>query len=147
MTTTVTEREIRSPHNGRVPRIDSPPAPARAGARLPVTVRVDKAKAAVVGAARRWWVWTAQPASLADTWRASAVDPTRVPAGSTLLLTLWRVSNWTDRLLMFGLLLAAPTALTGPLRWLAARPTRRWGFYLTIALHVGAYLLGTLGRS
>lgn len=149
MTTTVTEREIRSPINGRVPRLDSPPAPARAGARVPVTASARKIPglvAAVTAAVRlgchRWWAWTARPLSLRALWASSAVDVKRVPGNAGVLRVAWRVSNWTDRLLMFAAVAVAPTFLTGPLRWLAARPTRRWAFYLILAAFAATFALG-----
>lgn len=143
MTVTVTDREIRSPHNGRVPRLDSPAAPARAGARVQVTERAGKVGADIRISVRRWWAWTARPLSLRAAWALSAIDPKRIPAKSNALRVLWALSNATDRLLMFGLVMAAPTFLAGPLRWLAVRPTRRWGFYLvSAALPVAIYLSG-----
>lgn len=141
MTATATEREIRSPQNGRVPRLDSPAAPARAGARIPVTVRVRNRVVAARRAGRRWWAWTARPASLAAAWRLSTVDPKRIPGNSGLLRTLWQLSNATDRLAMFALTLTAPTLVQGPLRYIAQRPTRRWAFYLITAALLAAWLL------
>ncbi|WP_328344748.1 hypothetical protein [Micromonospora sp. NBC_00421] len=93
-------------------------------------------------ACRDWWAWTARPATLADLWAASAVDPKRIPTNNTALRVAWQVSNWTDRLLMFAAIAAAPTLATGPLRWLAARPTRRWAFYLITAALTATYTLG-----
>lgn len=142
MTTIVTEREIRSPINGRVPRLDSPPAPARAGARLPVTLSFGKVWSAVRAGCCTWWAWTARPASLAELWTASAVDSKRIPANFGPLRVAWQVSNWTDRLLMFALIAVAPTFATGPLRYLATRPTRRWAFYVLLAVFITAHALG-----
>ncbi|WP_344613385.1 hypothetical protein [Dactylosporangium salmoneum] len=82
--------------------------------------------------------------SIRALWRLSAVDNTRIPAQSGTLHTLWQVSNWTDRLLMFALILLLPTALTGPLRWIAVRPTRRVGFYLVAAALTVTYLIGRM---
>lgn len=87
-----------------------------------------------------WWGWTSRPTSLRAAWRASAVNRDRIPLGSTPFGLIWRLSNWTDRLLFFALVMIAPTALTGPLRWLAARPTRRWAFYLLAAGFVASRL-------
>lgn len=140
--TVITDSEIRSPRNGRVPRLDSPAAPASARARIPVTVSNRNRVAAVRRAARTWWVWTARPVSLRVLWRLSAIDTTRIPARSGALRALWLVSNWTDRLVMFALIAAAPTCATGALRWTATRPTRRWAFYLTTTAVAVAYLLG-----
>lgn len=89
----------------------------------------------------RWWAWTGRPLSLRALWRTSAVNRTRIPLGSTPFGLVWKLSNATDRLLFFVLVLLAPTALTGPLRWLAARPTRRWAFYLLAAVMVGQLYL------
>lgn len=141
MTTLTTEREILLPHNGRVPQLDRSPAPARAGASIPVTVRVGKLKAVVAGQARRWWVWTSRPASLRAVMRMSAVSTKRIPGNSRLLRILWQISNWTDRILLFGLILIAPTFLQGPLRWIAERPTRRLGLYLSLAVLATTYII------
>lgn len=152
MTTTTTQGEIRSGINGHPAPWDSPPVRARARASLDVTHRDDKISgglvrkvrsvlvAAALGA-RRWWVWTGRPASLATSWRLSGVDDTRIPLKVGALNIAWQVSNWTDRLFMFALVLAAPTFLTGPLRWIATRPTRRLGFYLLAAATAVAYVL------
>jgi len=150
MTVTATEREIRSPHNGRVPSVDSPAAPARTGARVTVTkrggksirVRVAETLTVVRVGVRRWWVWTSRPSSLRAAWALSAVDEKRIPGKARPLRLLWKVSNGTDRLIMFVLVLAAPTFATGPLRWIAARPTRRWGFYLVSTALAVTYLTG-----
>lgn len=133
MTVTVTPREIRSPQNGAVPGVDSPAVSTRARARIPVTVRIGKIVAGVKVAGARWWGWTARPLPLGDMWTQSTVDVGRIPNKSGALRILWQVSNWTDRLVIFALIMAAPTAATGPLRWIACRPTRRWGMYLTTA--------------
>lgn len=71
----------------------------------------------------------------------SAVNRDRIPLGSTPFGLIWRLSNWTDRLIFFALVMIAPTALTGPLRWLAARPTRRWAFYLLAAGFAAPHLI------
>ncbi|GGM27432.1 hypothetical protein GCM10011608_10240 [Micromonospora sonchi] len=147
MTATVTPSEIRSPRNGRVPVLDSPPAPARAGARIPVTLSVGKIRPALLVANvrrgfRRWWLWTDRPLSLAATWRTTAVDVRRVPARSEGLRLAWLISNHTDRYLMLLLLLVAPTFLQGPLRYLTARPVRRWLFYLAFAAFAATFALG-----
>jgi hypothetical protein len=92
----------------------------------------------------RWWAWTERPLSLRGTWRASAVNTARVPLGDGGLALLWKISNATDRLIMFALVLVAPTVLTGPLRWITARPTRRYGFYLIVLALTGAAVFTTL---
>jgi hypothetical protein len=79
-------------------------------------------------------VWTAQPVSLREAWRLSAIAPSRVPPRAPWWLVAgWRLSNWTDRLAWFLLMLIAPCGLQGPLRWLAVRPTRRLGTYVVAA--------------
>lgn len=147
MTTTATPGEIRSPRNGRVPVLDSPPVSTRARARIPVTLSVGKIRpesllTAVRRALRRWWLWTARPLSLAAMWRTSAVDVRRIPGRSEGLRLAWLISNHTDRYLMFALTLAAPTFLQGPLRYLTARPVRRWLFYLVFAAFAATFALG-----
>lgn len=94
----------------------------------------------------RWWLLTSRPTSLAATWRLSAVNRDRIPLGSGLLALVWRLANWTERLIFFGLVALAPTVLTGPLRWLAARPTRRWAFYLVTAAIAATFLPDLLHR-
>jgi hypothetical protein len=142
MTATTTEREILSKTNGRVPDLDSPAARARARASIPVTDSEIKKADWVASLLDSWWVWTAQPTSFQAVWRMSAVDRTRIPNNSTVLRLLWRVSNWTDRLVMFALILTLPTAFTGGLRLIAQRPMRRVGLYLTLAALAGLYLYG-----
>jgi len=79
--------------------------------------------------------------SLRAAWRLSgAVDARRVPAGSPIATALWWWSNRTDRLLLFALAILAPTVLTGPLLWCAARPTRRCGLYLVLAALTALFL-------
>lgn len=147
MPTTVTEREIRSRVNGHRPSIPNAAVSTRAGARVPATK--SHSKPVIVSArrrvrqagatARRWWLWTSRPVSLRVMWRLSAVDPKRIPHQNATLAALWRISNSTDRLVMLALALACPTFLTGPLRWIAIRPTRRAGFYLLTAVLI-AYI-------
>ncbi len=94
----------------------------------------------------QWWVWTQRPQSYRGAWDESAVDVTRLPAGSPWwLLKAWQVSNWLDRPLLFALMVVFPAGLQGPLRWVAVRPTRRWGTYLLVAAVVVA-LRATGGR-
>ena len=95
-------------------------------------------KPAVAGRARRlvarWWVFTARPMSLRAAWRLSGVvDANRIPGGSPALAGLWWWANRTERLLLFVLVILAPTVLTGPLLWCAARPSRRFGLYAVLA--------------
>lgn len=153
MTTTaarpVTHGSLLLPPQTRGTGPEDPPARARARARVEDTLSDGKSGTrrglipAVRAAVAAWWAWTATPATLADTWTASAVAKPRVPGKSGLLTFLWKISNGTDRLLMFGLILIAPTGLTGPLRWAATRPTRRYGTY---ALTGVLLLLVTLHR-
>nr|WP_221374430.1 hypothetical protein [Actinoplanes polyasparticus] len=121
---------------------DSPAVRAGARASLKVTdgeiKRGDRARQAFTS----WWLLTAEPMTLRALWTASGVDRKRVPLNNALLRGLWHVSNWTDRLAMFALLAITPTFLTGPLRWCAVRPTRRYGAYLTLAALTGLYLYG-----
>ena len=120
----------------------------RARARIPITHRIGKmwgllgflASEASLNT-RRWWAFTARPLSLRALWRLSAVDPARVPSGSETWTSVWRWSNRTDRWLMFALIFLAPTGLTGPLRWIAARPTRRITFYALSALFISYVLI------
>jgi hypothetical protein len=81
----------------------------------------------------RWWVFTARPMSLRAAWRLSGVvDTKRIPGGSSVAAALWWWSNRTDRIALFALAILAPTVLTGPLLWCAARPSRRWGLYVAL---------------
>lgn len=135
---TVTDSEIRSSQPDPRGEGENPAARVRTRASIPVTLRIGKisdVRSAIKLAARRWWLWTARPASLATTWRLSAVDPKRVPGNSRLLRLLWTGSNRSDRLAVFALLLLCPTVLTGPLRWIVQRPTRRVGLYLVLAVY------------
>jgi hypothetical protein len=132
MTATTTQREIRSPQNGRVSKLDSPAVPACARATIAVTDSEIKKRGRVAVTVVSWWGWTARPLSLRATWALSVVDRKRIPNDSTVLRILWQVSNWTDRLLMFALILICPTVCSGPLRWIAQRPTRRAGLYLSL---------------
>jgi hypothetical protein len=54
----------------------------------------------------------------------------------------WLVSNWTDRLILFLLILVAPTGLQGPLRWIVQRPTRRVGLYVVLGLLAAVLKIG-----
>jgi len=116
----------------RAERASRPPRPPRPP-RRPVKV------AARVGLSR-WWAYTSRPSSWRAAWRLSAVTKRRIPLASAPLSALWHLSNYTDRLIMFGLVMVAPTFLTGPLRWIAARPTRRWAFYLMVGAVASTYL-------
>ncbi len=143
--TTVTDREIPARTNGAVPKLDSPAVRAPARARIPVTQSADKipgVTGSITLAARRWWAFTARPASIRALWRLSAVELKRVPGKNAGLALAWRISNWTDRLAMFAFIAVAPTALTGPLRWCAVRPTRRIALYLVTAALAATYTLG-----
>ena len=145
--TTLTEREVPAKTNGALPRLNSPAVRAPARARIPITQRADKisgAAGSITAGWSRWWGFTARPLSLRALWRLSAVDRTRAPANSAGLAAAWHISNWSDRPIMFALILLAPTGLTGPLRWIAQRPTRRVGLYLTLAALTAAYLLGRM---
>jgi hypothetical protein len=126
---------------------DSPPPCTPVRARVATTQRNPTQRKRRLGpavrkAAASWWVWTARPPSLRATWRLSAVTKSRVPLESGPLSLVWRISNWTDRLVMFVLILIAPTFLAGPVRWLAARPTRRFALYLFAGVAAAVLLLG-----
>ena len=88
----------------------------------------------------RWWVYTARPMSLRVAWRLSgAVDTTRVPGCSPAAAAVWWWANRTERLLLFAVVILAPTVLTGPLLWCAARPSRRLGLYVVLAGLAGLF--------
>jgi hypothetical protein len=144
MTATTTQREIRSPQNGRVPKLDSPAVPARARARIAITNSEVKKRSRISSAVVSWWGWTARPLSLRATWALSAVDRKRIPHDSGILRVLWQISNWTDRLIMFVLIVVCPTVCSGPLRWIAQRPTRRAGLYLTLLALVATIIVGRI---
>lgn len=138
--------------NNHIPRTvpgawDSPPT--RAGARARVTTTrepvVARLAAAAKTAGRQWWVWTSRPPSLRAVWRLSATNRKRVPGNSGFLFTLWRISNATDRLALFALLLVAPTAIAGPLRWITVRPTRRWAVYFVVGVTLVAFRITSEG--
>ena len=140
--TPTTQRENLSRHNGTVPKVDSPAVSARARARIATTQRDSNRERQTGRRLAAWWAWTAQPASLNALWQASSVDPKRIPAANLALRWACHASNWTDRLLMFAIIALLPTFATGPLRWCAERPTRRYGLYLTLAALTAAYLIG-----
>lgn len=142
MTATTTQREVRSPINGVVPAVDSPAVRAPARGRIPVTKSEIKKGDRFSWAGRRWWGLASRPLSLAALWRLSGVDRKRIPLNNPALRLIWQLSNWTDRLFMFAIIAAAPTILTGPVRWTAARPTRRYGLYLVVGGLTAAYLIG-----
>jgi hypothetical protein len=96
---------------------------------------------------RGWWLWTERPLSYAATWRLSAVDRRRLPKGGPWwLLKLWQVGNGSERLVWFAVMLLAPCGAQGMLRWAAARPTRRWGTYLLLALLAAGLYASTRTR-
>lgn len=116
------------------PRPDSPPPGTRVHVREthPTwgSVRTRRGPMKAREGLRSWWVWTSRPASLRATWRQSRLDTARIPARSRGLRRLWLLSNGTDRLVWTAVVLVVPTFLSGPARWLMARPTRRWAFYV-----------------
>ena len=61
MTATTTQREIRSPHNGRVPDVDSPAVRARARASVKVTDGEIKKDGWISSFLASWWAWTTRP--------------------------------------------------------------------------------------
>ena len=148
MTPAVTDRVFRSDRGGQKP-IDEPgadsPYERRAAriltrARPRFTERSARFRRAVAG----WWLLTARPMSIQDAWQASgAVEPERIPLRSRPLRLAWRWSNRTDRVLLFALGLLIPSCLMGPLLWVAARPTRRLGFWaVALALALGLTAAG-----
>ena len=87
----------------------------------------------------KWWTGEVRGASLAQTWRLSGeVVPERIPGGSlSRAARVWWVMNHTERVLLFALIMLVslvPALLTAPLMWCAARPTRRVGLYVVVAL-------------
>ena len=142
-----TDRDLLLPGQPESRVKDSPAVRAgarrmRARASILATDRIGTALRSVRRELGEWWVWTDRPASLRETWQRSAVDGKRVPVDAAVPALLWRLSNWTDRLVMLLLVLAAPTVLTGPLRWLATRPTRRCAFYVLLAVLVVIVAVG-----
>ena len=148
MTPTVTDSAFRSDRGGEEPgaerRVDSP-YERRASriltrARTWLTDRSARFRRVVGG----WWLLTARPMSLQDAWQASrAVEPERIPLRSRPLRLAWRWSNRTDRVLLFAAALLVPSCLMGPLLWVAARPSRRLGFWLVaLALALGLTATG-----
>jgi hypothetical protein len=128
----VLNRATKPPQQGDSPSARAPARRAPARARVTATDRKRKMRTL----AASWWVWTDRPPSLRATWRLSKVDPVRVPAKSGPLTLLWRISNVTDRPILFALTILAPSFLAGPLRWLTARPTRRFGLYFLLLTFV-----------
>lgn len=93
---------------------------------------VDKATA--VGAAfGNWWGFIARPISVAEGWhRSGDLIAANVPANSEIVAWLWWASNQADRIILFLLLMVAPTFLNGPILWCASHAARRWGVYLVV---------------
>jgi hypothetical protein len=91
-----------------------------------------------------WWLLTTRPMSIQEAWRAScSVEPGRIPLRSRPLRVAWRWSNRTDRVVLLALALLVPSALMGPLLWVAARPSRRLGFWaIVLALVLGLTAAG-----
>lgn len=140
--TLTTQGEIRSARNGRVPEVDSPAMSTRARARIPVTQSEIKKGDRISRAVSGWWGLHVRPLSTAEAWTLSRLDKARIPSDSALIRALWAVSNWTDRLIMFAVIQVAPTFVQAPLRWIACRPTRRYGFYLTVSALTALYHFG-----
>jgi hypothetical protein len=148
MTPAVTDRVFRSDRGGPEPP-DQPGADSpyeRRASRILTRARprLTDRSARIRHAAGTWWLLTVRPMSIQEAWRASrTVDPGRIPARSRPLQLVWRWSNRTDRLLLFALALLAPSALMGPLLWVAARPARRLGFWaIVLALALGLTAAG-----
>lgn len=145
MTTATTPRDFRSPINGAAPDLDSPGMSTPARARIPSTQsdRNGKSPAPRRGSwLSRQDFWTIRPASLETAWNSSRVDTRRIPNDSDVLRRLWKLSNATDRLLMFALIQLAPGFLQGPLRHFVQRPTRRWSLYLVLTALAVTLIIG-----
>jgi hypothetical protein len=148
MTPAVTDRVFRSDGRGEEP-VDEPGADSpyeRRATRILTRARPRLAErsARFRRAAAGWWLLTARPMSIQDAWRASgAVEPERIPLRSRPLRLAWRWSNRTDRVLLFALGLLVPSCLVGALLWVAARPSRRLGFWaVALALVLGLSAAG-----
>jgi hypothetical protein len=93
--------------------------------------RAERLRAATADAAVTWIGVTRRPVTIREAWRRSgSLDKDRIPAGSNLLAFFWTISNVTDRLFLFALVVICPTGLLGPLLYVAERPMRRVGFLL-----------------
>lgn len=146
MSRPVTQSEVLGgvlPRTQKAPEAVDSPSERASARRAPARARIadtdsDRKSQAPEGG---WWVWNGRPATLKETWRESAINTTRIPLDSKTLARGWRISNWTDRPVMFLLLFLAPAGLAGPLRWIAARPTRRIPFYILLLVVVAAFYL------
>jgi hypothetical protein len=72
-----------------------------------------RAVRALLAATRTSWPVTVTPRTRTDAWQASTVDVTRIPqaVGAVHAEVMWKISNATDRLTLFGLAaLARPVA-------------------------------------
>jgi hypothetical protein len=103
-----------------------------------------------LAAARTSWPATVTPRTRTDTWEASKVDIARIPqaAGADHAEILWKISNATDRIILFGLailigLIPRADRVAGAGYWLAERPWRRWPA-LWLTLTAVAWLIGAV---
>lgn len=130
---------------------DPPPAPAPADepAAAPTEVTVEatpeehqppaeplhqRARAAAAYQTATWLGLYRHPPSLREAWEmSSSLNRARVPDESGLLATLWWLLLYSERLVMFAviLVLLVPAAT---LLWCAGRPSRRWGLYTVLVL-------------
>lgn len=117
---------------------DSPPARARARTSIGITERVRKILNKIRSASTwftTWWGWIYQPPTLRATWDESGrIVARRIPpwANRRRLLFWWKVSNKTERLLLFVLIAITPLCLQAVIRPAAERPTRRIGLYVVL---------------
>jgi hypothetical protein len=109
-----------------------------------------RAVRALLAATRTSWPVTVTPRTRTDAWQASTVDVTRIPqaVGAVHAEVMWKISNATDRLTLFGLafligLIPGAGRVAGAGYWLAERPWRRWPA-LWLTLTAVAWLIGAV---
>lgn len=117
-------------------------ASTRARARIADTLRdgkIGRLGVVVAGDARRWWLVTAEPPSLAD-WKRSTTPAATVP-DSPVLRAGWVAVAWT-----LGLPLRVASMLlflvAAAMAWLSTHPLRVLAFLLVAAALVSYWLLG-----
>lgn len=93
-----------------------------------------RVRQATATAAATWLGFYRQPPSVRDAWYLSeSMDRARIPAESGLLAAAWWIANWTERIVLFAVvLLLLVLAATG--LWIVARPARRIGLYIVLAV-------------
>lgn len=116
--------------------VDTPAEPENDTTRKAAAAAAIKDK--VTAAQKRagsWKGFVANPMSVQEAWELSwIIDKRRIPDDSNWMYWWWWLSNRSDRVLLFGLLMILPTALNKPVLLMATRPTRRWGMYLVVFL-------------